>query len=89
MRLGETLGKAIDMCRSFAHGRDIFDTKIKWAVVGLALLTVVVLGMLMVHRAAFSTELNSDFSGTVGGATICRGSVQRAPGGFDHRETVE
>ena len=61
MRLGETLGKAIDMCRSFAHGRDIFDTKIKWAVVGLALLTVVVLGVLMVHRAAFSTELNSDF----------------------------
>ena len=61
MRLGEKLGKAIDMSRSLAHGRDIFDTKIKWAVVGLALLTVVVLGVLMVHRAAFSTELNSDF----------------------------
>src|SRR5215475_43262 len=61
MRLGEKLGKAIDMSRSLAHGRDIFDTKIKWVVVGLALLTVVVLGVLMVHRAAFSTELNSDF----------------------------
>jgi len=33
----------------------------KWAVVGLALVMVVVLGVLMVHRAAFSTELNSDF----------------------------
>src|SRR5499433_1756622 len=61
MRLGEKLGKAIDMSRSLAHGRDIFDTKIKWVVVGLALLTVVVLGGLMVYRAAFSTELNSDF----------------------------
>src|SRR5215475_7171057 len=61
MRLGEKLGKAIDMSRSLAHGRDILDTEIKWAVVGLALLTVVVLGVLMVHRAAFSTELNSDF----------------------------
>src|SRR5499426_4410856 len=61
MRLGEKLGKAIDLSLSLAHGRDIFDTKIKWAVVGLALLTVVVLGVLMVHRAAFSTDLNSDF----------------------------
>ena len=39
----------------------MLDSKIKWAVVGLALVTVVVLGVLMVHRAAFSTELNSDF----------------------------
>jgi alpha-1,2-mannosyltransferase len=56
------LVEVVDMlCRSFTHGRDILDTKIKWAVVGLALVTVVVLGALMVHRAAFSTELNSDF----------------------------
>ena len=62
MRLGETLLKGIDMlCRSLAQGRDVLDTKIKWAVVGLALATVVVLGVLMVQRAAFSTELNSDF----------------------------
>jgi hypothetical protein len=62
MRLGETLVKAIDMlCRSLMHGRDILNTKMKWAVVGLALATVVVLGVLMVQRAAFSTELNSDF----------------------------
>src|SRR6201997_94721 len=49
------------LCRSLAHGRDIVDSKMKWAVVGLALVMVFVLGVLMVHRAAFSTELNSDF----------------------------
>ena len=50
------------LCRSVLHGRDVLDSKIKWAVLGLALVTVVVLGVLMVHRAAFSTELNSDFA---------------------------
>jgi hypothetical protein len=59
------------LCRSLAHGRYILDSKMKWAVVGLALVMVVVLGVLMVHRAAFSTELNSDFhdlsSGWLGG----------------------
>jgi alpha-1,2-mannosyltransferase len=49
------------LCRSLAHGRDIVDSKMKWAVVGLALVMVFVLGALMVHRAAFSKELNSDF----------------------------
>jgi alpha-1,2-mannosyltransferase len=49
------------LCRSLAHGRYILDSKMKWTVVGLALVIVVVLGVLMVHRAAFSTELNSDF----------------------------
>jgi len=48
--------------RSLAQGRDVLDTKIKWTIVGLAFLTVIVLGVLMVHRAAFSTELNSDFT---------------------------
>jgi hypothetical protein len=47
--------------RNLAQGRDVLDTKIKWTIVGLAFLTVIVLGVLMVHRAAFSTELNSDF----------------------------
>ena len=62
MRLGETLVKAIAMlCRCLTRGRDIINTKMKWAVVVLALATVVVLGVLMVQRAAFSTELNSDF----------------------------
>ena len=62
MRLGETLAKAIAMlCRCLTRGRDIINTKMKWAVVVLALATVVVLGVLMVQRAAFSTELNSDF----------------------------
>ena len=55
-----TIGRSM-LCRSLTHGRDILDTKVKWAVVGLALVMVVVLGVLMVHRAAFSTELNSDF----------------------------
>jgi hypothetical protein len=49
------------LCRSLLHGRDVLDSKMKWAVLGFALVTVVVLGVLMVHRAAFSTELNSDF----------------------------
>jgi hypothetical protein len=49
------------LCRTLTHGRDILDSRMKWAVVGLALVMVVVLGVLMVHRAAFSTELNSDF----------------------------
>jgi alpha-1,2-mannosyltransferase len=49
------------LCRSLARGRDILDSKMKWAVVGLALVMVFVLGALMVHRAAFSKELNSDF----------------------------
>src|SRR5262245_19101787 len=62
MWLGETIVKVIDMSyRSLAQGRDVLDTKIKWTIVGLAFLTVIVLGVLMVHRAAFSTELNSDF----------------------------
>jgi Glycosyltransferase family 87 len=47
--------------RNLAQGRDVLDTKIKWTIVGLAFLTVIVLSVLMVHRAAFSTELNSDF----------------------------
>ncbi|HWX77270.1 MAG TPA: hypothetical protein VNY32_07330, partial [Candidatus Acidoferrales bacterium] len=50
------------LCRSLLHGRDVLDSKMKWAVLGLALVTVVVLGVLMVHRAAFSTKLNSDFA---------------------------
>lgn len=49
------------VCRSLKQWRDILDTKMKWTVVGLALVMVFVLGVLMVHRAAFSTELNSDF----------------------------
>jgi alpha-1,2-mannosyltransferase len=49
------------LCRSLLHCRDVLDSKMKWAVLGFALVTVVVLGVLMVHRAAFSTELNSDF----------------------------
>src|SRR6266478_7794081 len=55
-----TIGRSM-LCRSLTHGRDILDSRMKWAVVGLALVMVVVLGVLMVHRAAFSTELNSDF----------------------------
>jgi|SRR5215475_3477963 len=55
MRLGETLGKAIDMCRSLAQGRDIFDTKIKWAVVGLALPTVARVTLVLYLSASVST----------------------------------
>src|SRR6266403_905817 len=55
-----TIGRSM-LCRSLTLGRDILDSRMKWAVVGLALVMVVVLGVLMVHRAAFSTELNSDF----------------------------
>jgi magnesium-transporting ATPase (P-type) len=58
----DLLKKAVDMlCRSLAHGRDILNSKMKWAVVDLALVMVVVFGVLMVYRAAFSTKLNSDF----------------------------
>ena len=48
-------------CRNLALGRDILDSKVKWVVAALVLITIMVLGGLMVHRAAFSTELNSDF----------------------------
>jgi Glycosyltransferase family 87 len=57
------LAEAVDMAwLDLARLRDILDTKVKWTVAGLALVTVVVLGVLMVHRAAFSTKLNSDFT---------------------------
>ena len=49
------------LCRSLSRERNVLDTKTKWAVVGLALIVVVVLGVLMVNRAAFSTAHNSDF----------------------------
>jgi alpha-1,2-mannosyltransferase len=56
------LEKAVDMvCRRLTQGRDILDTKIKRTAVSLAFLTVIVLGVLMVNRAAFSTGHNSDF----------------------------
>jgi hypothetical protein len=61
--------------RNLAQGRDVLDTKIKWTIVGLAFLTVIVLGVLMVHRAAFSTELNSDFiTYTAAGWAVLTGS---------------
>ena len=51
MRLGETLVKAIAMlCRCLTRGRDIINIKMKWAVVVLALATVVGLGVLMIQR---------------------------------------
>jgi alpha-1,2-mannosyltransferase len=77
----DLLKKAVDMlCRSLAHGRDILDSKVKWAVVGLALVTVVVLGVLMVYRAAFSTELNSDFTTyrAAGWAVLTRSDIYEA-----------
>ncbi len=59
--MGEII-KATDLlCRRLTQKRDFLDTQLKWTVVTLAFLTVVVLGVLMVHRAVFSTELNSDF----------------------------
>ena len=61
MRSGERFAQTSALCGSLVCGRDVLDSKVKWTVVGLALVTVVVLGALMVQRAAFSTNLNSDF----------------------------
>jgi Glycosyltransferase family 87 len=68
------------LCRTLTHGRDILDSRMKWAVVGLALVMVVVLGVLMVHRAAFSTELNSDFMTyrAAGWAVLTGGDIYEA-----------
>jgi glycosyl transferase family 87 len=56
------LVRAVTMlCRNLSHGRDVLDTKTKWAVVGLGFILVVVLGVLMVYRAVFSEAHNSDF----------------------------
>lgn len=63
LQLGERpVGFVKNSRGSLAPEHGIIDTKLKWAVAGLAVILVVVLGVQMVHRAAFSTELNSDFT---------------------------
>jgi Glycosyltransferase family 87 len=49
------------LCRGLSHLSDILDTKTKWAVIGFGLVLVAVVGVLMVHRAEDSENLNSDF----------------------------
>ena len=81
LQLGERLVGFVKNSRgSLAPEHGIIDTKLKWAVAGLAVILVVVLGVQMVHRAAFSTELNSDFTTyrAAGWAVLTGGDIYKA-----------